>query len=72
MAVGYYSFVNDERAKTERFYKDLTDDDITYLEAAARLDHETTSAILLKYFQMKMPDTRCKCKVYRRDGKKVR
>lgn len=70
MAVGYYSFVNDERAKTERFYKDLTDDDITYLEAAARLDHETTSAILLKYFQMKMPDTRCKCKVYRRDGKK--
>ena len=70
MADCFYKFVFDEKAKTERVYKDLTDDDITYLEAAARLDHETTSALLLKYFQKNMPDTRCKGKVYRRDGKK--
>ena len=70
MADNFYSFVFDEKAKTEKFYKDLTDDDIKYIEAAMRKDYETTSALLEKYFQLKMPNTRCKSKVWRRDNKK--
>ena len=49
MADNFYSFVFDEKAKTEKFYKDLTDDDIKYLEAATRRDYETTSTLLDKY-----------------------
>ena len=70
MADNFYSFVFDEKAKTERFYKDLTDDDIKYIEAATRHDYETTSTLLDKYFRQKMPNTRCKGKVWRRDNKK--
>ena len=70
MADNFYSFVFDERARTEKFYKDLTDDDIKYLEAAARHDYETTSTLLDKYFRQKMPDTRAKKVVWRRDNKR--
>ena len=70
MADNFYSYVFDEKAKTERVYKDLTDDDIRYLEAANRKDHETTSTLLDKYFRQKMPDTKCKKVVWRRDNKK--
>ena len=70
MAENFYKFVQDEKARTEKFYKDLTDDDITYLEAAARQQYDVTGALLDKYFQMKMPDTRCKHRVWRRDNKR--
>ena len=70
MSEGFYNFVYDEKAKTERFYNDLTDDDITYLEAAVRRDYDTTSALLDKYFRRKMPDTTCKKVVWRRDNKR--
>lgn len=70
MSDNFYSFVYDEKAKTERFYKDLTDDDIKYLEAANRRDYETCTTLLDKYFRQKMPNTRCKHKVWRRDNKK--
>ena len=70
MADNFYSYVFDEKAKTERFYKDLTDDDITYIEAATRKDYDTTSAIIDKYFRQKMPNTMCKRRVWRRDNKK--
>lgn len=70
MADNFYSFVFDEKGKSEKFYKDLTDDDIKYLEAAARRDYETTSTLLDKYFRQKMPDTRCKRVVWRRDNKR--
>ena len=70
MADNFYSFVFDEKGKTEKFYKDLTDDDIKYLEAATRRDYETTSTLLDKYFRQKMPDTRCKRVVWRRDNKR--
>lgn len=70
MSESFYSFCFDEKAKTERFYKDLTDDDIVYLEAAARNDYETAFGLLDKYFQKKMPNTRCKHKAWRRDNKR--
>lgn len=70
MSDNYYSFVFDEKSKTERFYTDLTDDDIKYIEAAVRKDHTTTSTLLQKYFMLKMPNTRCKRVVWRRDNKK--
>ena len=70
MADNYYSFVFDEKVKTERFYSGLTDDDIKYIEAAVRKDHATTSTLLQKYFMLKMPNTRCKRVVWRRDNKK--
>ena len=66
----FYSFVYDEKIKSERFYKDLTDDDIKYIEAASRKDYETCSALLDKYFRQKMPNTFCKRRVWRRDNKK--
>lgn len=65
----FWSFVFDEKANTERFYKDLTDDDIRYLEAAIRKDFVTTEAMLDKHFRLKMPNTRCRTKVWRRDNK---
>ncbi|MBO6031822.1 MAG: hypothetical protein J6Q22_10315 [Prevotella sp.] len=70
MANNYYRFVFDERARTEKLYKDLTDDDIRYLEAVARHDYGTTSALLDKYFRQKMPNTRAKRVVWRRDNKR--
>lgn len=70
MAYNFYSFCFDEKIQTERFYKDLTDDDIRYIEAASRQDYDTTSTLLDKYFRQKMPDTRCKKRVWRRDNKK--
>ena len=69
MSDNFYSFVMDEAAKTKKTYKDLTDDDITYLEAAVRRDYDTCSGLLDKYFRMKMPNTACKRKVWRRDNK---
>ena len=50
-------------------YKDLTDDDIKYLEAANRHDWETCEGMLDKYFRMKMPSTVVLHKVWRRDRK---
>jgi hypothetical protein len=70
MTGNYYSYVFDEKAKTERFYSGLTDDDIKYIEAAVRKDHTTTSSLIQKYFMLKMPKTRCKRVVWRRDNKK--
>lgn len=70
MSNSFYSYVYDEKAKTERFYKDLTDDDIKYLEAANRHDYETCFGLLEKYFQQKMPNTKCKHRVWRRDNKR--
>ena len=70
MENNFYNFVFDEKAKTERFYTNLTDDDIQYIEAAIRKDYETTSSLLQKYFRLNMPKTRCKRPVWRRDNKK--
>lgn len=70
MADNFYTFCFDEAAKSKKFYKDLTDDDITYLEAANRKDHLTCEALLDKYFRLKMPKTLCKSKVWRRDNKR--
>lgn len=69
MSDNFYSFVYDEKENTAKAYTDLTDDDITYLEAAMRLDYETCNALMDKYFFLKMPQTRCKHKVWRRDNK---
>ena len=66
----FFSFVYDETAKTEKFYTDLTDEDIRYIEAAARRDNETTSILLNKHFHQKMTKTRCKRIAWRRDNKK--
>ena len=70
MENNFYNFVFDEKAKTERFYTNLTDDDIQYIEAAIRKDYETTSSLIQKYFRLNMPKTRCKRPVWRRDNKK--
>lgn len=67
---GFFKFCGDEKVQSERFYGELTDDDIRYIEAAQRKDYLTCSAFLEKYFQMKMPHTRCRHKVWRRDNKK--
>lgn len=65
----FYTYTFDEAEKSKRFYTDLTDDDIKYLEAAARLDYETCNALIDKYFRLKMPHTAVKHEVYRRDNK---
>ena len=62
-------FVFDEAERAKRFYTDLTDDDIKYLEAATRHDWETCNNLIDKYFQLKMPNTVVMHKVYRRDNK---
>lgn len=62
-------YVFDEAENTKRFYTDLTDDDIKYLEAATRHDWETCNNLLDKYFHLKMPNTVVMHQVYRRDGK---
>lgn len=69
MSTNFHTFCFDEAEATKRSYKDLTDDDIAYIEAAVRLDHETTSGLLDKYFRQKMPNTMCKHRVWRRDNK---
>lgn len=69
MHTNFYNFVYDEKAKIQKTYKDLTEDDVIYIEAAIRKDYETTSALLDKYFQKKMPNTHCKRKAWRRDNK---
>ena len=69
MGSNFYSFVFDEKAKTEKFYKGLTDDDIVYLESATRDDFDTCYTLLDKQFRQKMPNTRCPRKVWRRDNK---
>ena len=65
----FYTYCFDEAEKTKRSYTDLTDDDIKYLEAANRQDYETCLTLLEKQFRIKMPNTVCKHKVWRRDGK---
>ena len=62
-----YTF--DEVENTKRFYTDLTDDDITYLEAATRRDFETCTSLIDKYFRKKMPNTVVMHQVWRRDNK---
>lgn len=62
-------YVFDEAESTKKFYTDLTDDDIKYLEAATRHDWPTCSAMLDTYFRKKMPNTVVMHKVWRRDGK---
>lgn len=62
-------FVFDEAKNSKKFYTDLTDDDIIYLEAATRHDWETCDGLLLKQFYKKMPNTVVKHQVYRRDKK---
>lgn len=69
MSDNFIKYCFDEKEATKRAYKDLTDDDITYIEAATRLDFETTSGLIDKYFRQKMPNTRCKHTVWRRDNK---
>ena len=66
----FYSFCFDEKVKTESFYKDLTDDDIAYLEAANRKEYDICSGLIDKYFRQKMPNTVCKRRVWRRDNKR--
>jgi len=65
----FYNFAFDESSNSKRFYKDLTDDDIKYLEAATRHDYETCNALIDKYFRLKMPNTVVKHQVFRRDNK---
>ena len=62
-------YVFDEAENSKKFYTDLTDDDITYLEAATRHDWETCNNLLYKYFRLKMPNTVVMHQVYRRDNK---
>lgn len=62
-------YVFDEAENSKRFYTDLTDDDIKYLEAATRKDWRVCSTFLDTYFQKKMPNTVVKHKVWRRDKK---
>ena len=62
-------FTCDEAEKSKRFYTDLTDDDIAYLEAATRHDFDVTEGMLYKYFRLKMPNTNVLHKVWRRDRK---
>lgn len=64
----FYSFCFDSAEKSKQFYTDLTDDDIKYLEAAARLDYETCLPLVDKYFRLKMPKTVVRHEVYRRDN----
>ena len=70
MADNFYSFVYDEKARTEKFYTDLTDEDIKYIEAAIRRDYDTCMTLLHRHFRKKMPNTRCRYQVWRRDNKK--
>lgn len=65
----FYTYSFDEAEKTKRFYTNLTDDDIKYLEAATRRDYPTCIALLDKYFRLKMPRTVVKHAVFRRDNK---
>lgn len=65
----FYTFAFDEVEKSKRFYKNLTDDDIKYLEAAVRKDFETCNALIDMYFRLKMPNTAVKHQVFRRDKK---
>lgn len=65
----FYNFTFDEATKTKKFYTNLTDDDISYLEAATRRDYETCNALIDKYFRLKMPNTVVKHQVFRRDNK---
>ena len=62
-------YVFDKAENSKRFYTDLTDDDIKYLEAATRHDWEVCGAMLDTYFFKKMPNTTCLHKVWRRDKK---
>lgn len=62
-----YTF--DEAEISKRFYTDLTDNDIVYLEAATRHDWDTCFGLLEKQFHKKMPNTVVKHKVWRRDRK---
>lgn len=65
----FYSCIYDSSVKSARFYTDLTDDDIKYLEAVQRGDYATTDDMLYVYAMKNMPDTVVKHKVWRRDGK---
>lgn len=62
-------YVFDEAESSKRFYTDLTDDDINYLEAATRHDWETCNSMLDRYFRLKMPNTVVMHQVWRRDKK---
>ena len=62
-------YVFDEAANSKKFYTDLTNDDIAYLEAATRHEWDVCAALLEKYFQQKMPDSVVKHRVWRRDKK---
>lgn len=66
----FYQFVFDEKKRVQQFYENLTRDDIIYIEAATRREYDTCFALIEKYFQLKMPNTRCKHRVWRRDNKK--
>lgn len=70
MGSNFYTYVFDEAEKSRRFYTDLTDDDIKYLEAATRKDYDTCYTLIDRAFRQKMPNTRCKHRVWRRDNKR--
>lgn len=61
-------YVFDEAKNSKKFYTDLTDDDIVYLEAATRRDYDTCHSLIWKYFVRKMPQTVVKHEVWRRDN----
>ena len=65
----FYTYCFDQTAETKRFYTNLTDDDVKYLEAAARRDYETCTGLIDKYFRLRMPNTAVKHEVYRREAR---
>lgn len=69
MSDNFFTFTYDEAEQTKRFYKNLTDEDIKYLEAAVRGDIDLCLSMLEHRFIEKMPKTVVKHKVWRRDRK---
>lgn len=61
----------DTAVNTKKFYRDLTADDIKYIEAACRgweAEEEICIPMLRQLFQEKMPNTMAKHSVWRRDN----
>lgn len=69
MCGNFYQYVYDQKGASQRFYKNLTEDDILYLEAVTRREYDVCESLLEKYFFLKMPNTKCKHKVWRRDNR---
>lgn len=65
----FYSCCYDSAEKSARFYTNLSDDDIIYLEAVQRNDIDTIEDLLYCYAMKSFVGTCVKHKVWRRDNK---